>query len=69
MYKLWTSNQQTSQLMYGFEESENTRRLDLTNHKTEKGTFFVRINLKDMFGFSDQEKNNLWIGLFSDVKT
>ena len=41
MYKLLTSTQQTSQLMYGFEESENTRRLELTNHKTEKGTFFL----------------------------
>ena len=56
MYKLLTSNQQTSQLMYGFEESENIRRLELTNHKTEKGTFFVRIKLKDLFGFADQEK-------------
>ena len=41
MYKLLTSNQQTSQLIYGFEDSENTRRLELTNHKTEKGTFLL----------------------------
>ena len=40
MYKLLTSNQQTSQLMYGFEESQATRRQELTNNKTEKGTFF-----------------------------
>ena len=42
MYKLLTSNQQTSQLMYAFEESQATRRQELTTNKTEKGTFFVR---------------------------
>ena len=56
MYKLLTSNQQTSQLMYGFEKSQATRRQELTNNKTEKGTFFVRIKLTDIFGFADQEK-------------
>ena len=41
MYKLLTSNQQTSQLMYGFEEIQATRRQELTNNKTEKGTFLL----------------------------
>ena len=40
LHKLLTSNQQPSQSMYGFEESENTKRLELTNHKEEKGIFF-----------------------------
>ena len=62
MYKLLTSNQQTSQLMYGFEESQATRRQELTNNKTEKGTFFVRIKLKDLIGFADQEKKLMdWV--------
>ena len=56
MYKLLTGSQQTSQLIYGFEESTAIRRQELTNNKTEKGTFFVRIKLKDLFGFADQEK-------------
>ena len=56
MYKFLTSQQQTSQLMYGFEESIAIRRQELTNHKTEKRTFFVRIKLKDFFGFADQKK-------------
>ena len=43
-YKFVTSNQQTSQLMYGFEESKNTWRLELTNRKTEKGTFLLEKN-------------------------
>ena len=62
MYKLLTSNQQTSQLMYGFEESQATRRQELTNNKTEKGTFFVRIRLSDIFGFADQEKITYGLG-------
>ena len=62
MYKLLTSNQQTSQLMYGFEESQATRRQELTNNKTEKGTFFVRIKQKDLFGFADQEKKTFGLG-------
>ena len=62
MHKLLTSNQQTSQLMYGFEESQATRRQELTNNKTEKGTFFVRIRLSDIFGFADQEKITYGLG-------
>ena len=56
MYKLLTSTKSTSQLMYGFEENLSVRRQELTNNKKEKGTFFVRIKLKDLFGFADQEK-------------
>ena len=51
MYKLLTSTQQTSHLMYGFEEAVAIRRQELTNHKTEKGTFFLRIKQKNLFGF------------------
>ena len=68
MYKLLTSNQQTSQLMYGFEESQATRRLELTTNKTEKGTFFVRIKLKDLFGFADQEKITYGLGYSLTLK-
>ena len=56
MYILLTSQQQTSQLMYWFEESVTIRRQELTTHKTEKGNFLVRIKLKHLFGFTDQEK-------------
>ena len=69
MYKLLTSNQQTSQLMYGFEESQATRRQELTNNKTEKGTFFVRIKLTDIFGFDfDQEKITYGLGYTLTLK-
>ena len=62
MYKLLTSGSQTSQLLYGFEESTTIRRQELTNNKNEKGTFFVRIKLKDLFGFADQEKITYGLG-------
>ena len=68
MHKLLTSQQQTSQLMYGFEESVNVRREELTNNKTEKGTFFVRIKLTDIFGFADQEKITYGLGYTLNLK-
>ena len=55
-YKLLTSSQLTSKLMYGFEESEATRRLEPTNHKE------VRIKLTDVFGHADQEKITYGLG-------
>ena len=36
MHKVLTSAQYTSELLYGFEQSEATRRLELTTNKTEK---------------------------------
>ena len=39
MNKLLTSSQQISQLMYGLEESTTIRIQELTNNKSEKGTF------------------------------
>ena len=68
MYKLLTSSQQTSQVMYGFEESTTIRRQELTNNRTEKGTFFVRIKLKDLFGFADQEKITYGLGYTLTLK-
>ena len=48
--------------MYGFEQSQATRRLGLTTNKTEKGTFFVNIKLIDKFGFADREKVTYGLG-------
>ena len=65
--KLLTSGQQTSELMYGFEESVALRRRELTN-ETEKGTFFVNIKLIDLFGFADQEKVTYGLGYTLTLK-
>ena len=68
MIKLLTSGSQTSQLLYGFEESTTIRRQELTNNKNEKGTFFVRIKLKYLFGFADQEKITYGLGYTLTLK-
>ena len=54
--------------MYGFEENLSVRRQELTNNKNEKGTFFVRIKLKDLFGFADQEKITYGLGYTLTLK-
>ena len=54
--------------MYGFEEDTTIRRQELTNNKNEKGTFFVRIKLKDLFGFADQEKITYGLGYTLTLK-
>ena len=68
VYKILTSQQQTSQLMYGFEESVTIRRQELTNHKTEKGTIFVRIKLINLFGVADQGKITYGLGYTLTLK-
>ena len=68
MYKLLTSQQQVTELLSGFEESEAIRRLELTNNKTEKGTFFLKIKLTDLFGFADQEKVTYGLGYVVTLK-
>ena len=62
MNKLLTSTQYTSELLYGFEESQATRRLELTNNKTEKRTFFVDITLTDLIGCPDREEVTYCLG-------
>ena len=68
MIKLLTSTSQTSQILYGFDESTTIRRQELTNNKNEKGTFFVRIKLKNLFGFADQEKITYGLGYTLTLK-
>ena len=64
MYKLLTTHKNTSELMYGFEIDDEKRKEELLDNKTvaEKGTFFVRIKLTDIFGFADQEKITYGLG-------
>ena len=68
MYKLLSSTQNTSELVSGFEESQTNRRQELTNNKKEKGTFFVKIKLTDLFGFADQEKITYGLGYNLSLK-
>ena len=63
MYKLLTSSRGSDDLSIGFERDRNRRQRELTNNKTQKGKFHVRIYLKDVFGFAEhQEKATYGLG-------
>ena len=63
MYKLLTSSKGSDDLSIGFDRDRGRRQRELTNNKTQKGKFHVRIYLKDVFGFAEyQEKGTYGLG-------
>ena len=63
MYKLLTSSKGSDDLSIGFDRDHNRRQRELTNNKTQKGKYHVRIYLKDVFGFAEyQEKGTYGLG-------
>ena len=63
MYDFLTSSKGSDVLSIGFERDRNRRQRELTNNKTQKGKFHVRIYLKDVFGFAEyQEKATFGLG-------
>ena len=63
MYKLLTSSKQSDDLSIGFDHDRGRRQRELTNNKTQKGKYHVRIYLKDVFGFAEyQEKATYGLG-------
>ena len=63
MYKLLTSSKGSDDLSIGFDRDLNRRQRGLTNNKSQKGKFHVRIYLKDIFGFAEyQEKATYGLG-------
>ena len=63
MYKLLTSSKGTDDLSIGFDRDRTRRRIELTNKKNIKGKYHVRIYLKDIFGFAEnQEKGTYGLG-------
>ena len=63
MYKLLTSSKGSDDLSIGFDRDRGRRQRELTNNKTQKGKFHVRIYLKDVFGFAEyQEKCTYGLG-------
>ena len=57
MYKLLTSSKGSDDLSIGFDRDCNRRERELSNIKSQKGKYHVRIFLKDVFGFAEyQEK-------------
>ena len=63
MYKLLTSSRGSDDLSIGFDRDRNRRQRELTNNKSQKGKYHVRIYLKDVFGFAEyQEKGTYGLG-------
>ena len=63
MYKLLTSSKGSDDLSIGFDRDRTRRRNELTNNKTVKGKFHLRIYLKGVFGFAEyQEKGTYGLG-------
>ena len=63
MYKLLTSSKDSDDLSIGFDRSRDKRKRELTDNKTIKGKYHIRIYLKDIFGFAEhQEKGTYGLG-------
>ena len=63
MYKLITSSKGSEDLSIGFDCDRGRRQRELTTHKSQKGEYYVRIYLKDAFGFAEyQEKGTYGLG-------
>ena len=63
MYKLLISSRGSDDLSIGFDRDRNRRQRELTNNKSQKGKYHVRIHLKDVFGFAEyQEKGTNGLG-------
>ena len=61
LYKLITSSGGSDDLSIGFDCNCGRRRQDLTNNKNMNGNHLVRIRLKGVFGFADQQENLLMV--------
>ena len=63
MYKLLTSCKDGDDLSIGFDRNRGRRKNELTNDKSIKGKYHIRIYLKDIFGFAEhQEKGTYRLG-------
>ena len=63
MYKLLTSSKGSDDLSIGFDRDRIRRQRELTNNKTQKGKYHVRVYLKDVFGFAEyQNKGTYGLG-------
>ena len=63
MYKLLTSSKGSDDLSIGFDRDRKRRQRELTNNKTQKRKYHIRIYLKDIFGFAEyQDKGTCGLG-------
>ena len=53
IYKLLTSSRESDELPIGFHRSGDRRKRELTNNKNIEGKYYLRIYLRDIFGFAE----------------
>ena len=56
MYKLLTSSKDSGDLSIGFDRNRGRRKNELTNNKSIKGKYHMRIYLKEIFGFAEHQE-------------
>ena len=54
-YKLLSSSRDSDDLSIGFHRSTEVRERDLTKKETRKGIYLVKVSLKDIFGFAENQ--------------
>ena len=63
MYKLLTSSKDDEDSSIGFDRDRGRRKLELSNNKSIKGNFHIRIYQNNFFGFAEhQEKGTYGLG-------
>ena len=60
MYKLLSSSKGSDDSSIGFDRDRGRRQRALTNNKTQKGKYHVRIYLKDVFGFAEYQETGTY---------
>ena len=60
LYKLISSSRDSDDISIGFHRSIEARERELTNNKTTKGNYHVRINLSDIFGCAEHQDNSTY---------
>ena len=55
-----TSNKDSDELSISFDRNPERRRSDLYNNKSIKGTYHIRIYLKDIFGFAEHQEKGTY---------
>ena len=63
MYKFLISSKDSDALSIGFDRNRGRRKNELSNNKSIKGKYHIRIYLKEIFGFAEhQEKGTYGLG-------
>ena len=60
MYKLLSSGKDSDDLSIGFDRNRGRRKNELSNNKSIKGKYHIRIYLKDFFGFVENQENGTY---------